>query len=251
MKITRYIDRQIREIEELRSLVTQLTRDKDEECIRFKRGVFNFIGGISKILFGIMDNEDASYYAEKISNLEKEQLDFLRLSKEQITVVKSTLCSLNSTLLVVSKNERILSKGLEEMARHVNEYDGKIKEMFTRTSMLLMVNEHNMQLERALSECRREYDKLIDAIVNSQKGILQPHTITSAQIMKQLKTSQTDIPSELSLPIPLSATYQNLIVNMIDVDVFIKNNFLVYVIRLPLINHVNYNLYHVLPYLLK
>jgi hypothetical protein len=53
-------------------LVRQLTRNKDEERVRFKRGVFNFIGGMSKILFGTMDNEDASYYAEKISNLEME-----------------------------------------------------------------------------------------------------------------------------------------------------------------------------------
>ena len=51
----------------------------------------------------------------------------------------------------------------------MNEHDGEIKEMFTGTSMLLTVNEHNMQLERALGECRREYDILIDAIVNSQK----------------------------------------------------------------------------------
>jgi len=69
--------------------------------------------------------------------------------------------------------------------------------------------------------------------------------------VKQMKASQADIPSELSLPIPLSATYQNLIVNMIDLDVFIKNNFLVYVIHLPLTNHVNYNLYHVLPLPIK
>jgi hypothetical protein len=53
-----------------------------------------------------------------------------------------------------------------------------------------------------------------------------------------MKASQNDIPSELSLPIPLSATYQNLIVNIIDFDIFIRDSFLVYVIRLPLTNHV-------------
>ena len=93
--------------------------------------------------------------------------------------------SLNSTLLAVSENERILSRGLEEMAKHVTDRGGEIKEKFTGTSMLLTVNEHNMQLERALSECRKEYNILIDAIVNSQKGILQPHILTPAQIMKQ------------------------------------------------------------------
>lgn len=247
VKIAHYTDRQIKEVEELKSLVRQLTRVEDKEQMRFKRGVFNFIGGISKILFGTMDNDDASYYAEKISSLEKEQLDFLRLSKEQVTVVKTTLRSLNSTLLAVSENEKILFKGLDEMAKHISEHDSEIKEMFSGTSMLLAVSEHNMQLERALDECRREYNILIDAILNSQKGILQPHIITPAQIVSQMKASQADIPSEFTLPIPLSAAYQNLIVNILDLDVFIRDNFLVYVIRLPLTNHVKYNVYHVLP----
>ena len=172
----------------------------------FKRGVFNFIGGINRILFGTMDSEDASYYAERISNLDRGQIDFLKLSKLQIIVVKLTLRSLNFTLLPVSENERILSRGLEEMARHVNLRDGEIKEMFTGASILLTVNEHNMQLERVLDEYIREYNILIDAIMNSQKGILQPHIIIPTQIMKQLKASQADIPSDLSLPIPMSAT---------------------------------------------
>jgi hypothetical protein len=58
-------------------------------------------------------SNDASYYSE-VSELEKEQLEFLSLSKEQVTVVKSTLRSLNSTLLAVSENERVLSKGLDD-----------------------------------------------------------------------------------------------------------------------------------------
>ena len=88
---------------------------------------------------------------------------------------------------------------------------------------------------------------MIDAILNSQKGILQLHLITAARIVKQMKASQADIPGELTLPIPLSATYPDLIVNIIELDVFIRDNFLVYVIRLPLTNHVRYNVYHVLP----
>lgn len=224
-----------------------MTRVEDKAQARFKRGVFNFVGGISKVIFGTMDSNDASYYAKKVSNLEKEQLEFLSLAKEEVTVVKSTLRSLNSTVLAVSENERMLSKGLDEMAKHISEHDGEIKKMLTGTSMLLTVNEHSMQLERVLEECRREYDILIDAILNSQKGILQPHIITPAQIAKQMKASQADIPAELTLPIPLSATHQNLLVNIVDLDVFIKDRYFVYVIRLPLTNHVKYNVYHVLP----
>jgi hypothetical protein len=56
---------------------------------RNKRGVFDFIGGISKILFGTSDNEYANDYTDKITHLKNEQLDFLEFSKEQITLVKS------------------------------------------------------------------------------------------------------------------------------------------------------------------
>ena len=91
-------------------------------------------------------NEDANHYSDKINSLEQEQMEFLRLSKEQITVVKSTLRSLNSTLLAFSDNEKILSKGLEEMAKHINKQDGEVKRMFTALSIMLTVNEHLMQL---------------------------------------------------------------------------------------------------------
>jgi hypothetical protein len=96
-----------------------MTRSEDDRFhSRYKRGIFYFIGGISKILFGTMDSEDASYYTDKISNLEREQVDFLKLSKEQITIVKSTLRAVNTTLRDVSENEKVLAKCLEEMAKH-------------------------------------------------------------------------------------------------------------------------------------
>jgi hypothetical protein len=137
------------------------------------------------------------------------------------------------------------------MAKPINECGGEIKNILTATSLLLTINEHTLQLQRAISESKREYIILIDTIMNSQKGILQPHIISPAQIVRKMKASQADIPSELSLPITLSATYQNLVLNITDFDVFLKDKFLVYVIHLPLTNHANYNIYHVLPLPIK
>ena len=61
-------DRPIKGVNGLKLLLKQLTRNEDDSVYtREKRGVFNFIGGISKILFGVMDSEDANYYTNKIS----------------------------------------------------------------------------------------------------------------------------------------------------------------------------------------
>jgi hypothetical protein len=64
-----------------------------------------------------------------------------------------------------------------------------------------------MQLNRAIDECRREHEILIDAVIDSQRGVIQPQLITPAQIMEQVKHSQADIPFDLSLPIHTSANY--------------------------------------------
>jgi len=101
--------------------------------------------------------------------LENEQLDSLKLSKEQITVVKTTLRSINSTLSTVTENEKGLAKGMEEIAKHVNSQDGRIKDMFTACSLLLTIDEHIIQLNRAIDECHREYEILIDAVIDSQE----------------------------------------------------------------------------------
>ena len=43
---------------------------------------------------------------------------------------------------------------MEEIAKHVNAQDGEIKEMFTAYSLLLTINEHATQLNRAIDDCR-------------------------------------------------------------------------------------------------
>jgi hypothetical protein len=71
--------------------------------------------------------------------------------------------------------------------------------------------------------------------MNPQKRVLQPQIITSAQIMKHMTASHTDMPPELPLPLPLSAAY-HLVLRIIDFDVYLKGNLLVYITCLPLTN---------------
>jgi ribosomal protein L10 len=87
--------------------------------------------------------------------------------------------------------------------------------MFTAYSLLLTINEHSIQLSRAIEDCRREYEILIDAVLNSRKVINQPQLITRAHILEQLKSSHADMPSDLSLPIPTSAAFQHLVLRIV------------------------------------
>jgi hypothetical protein len=68
------------------------------------------VGEISNILFGTLTQSDAREYNKHIGQLEKEQKEFLHISTEQMTVIKSTINSVNSTMQKVYQNEKMLKK---------------------------------------------------------------------------------------------------------------------------------------------
>ncbi|XP_049798860.1 uncharacterized protein LOC126234052, partial [Schistocerca nitens] len=69
-----------------------------------KRGIFNFVGELSKILFGTLDEAVAAYYKTHIDRMEARSEQLLKLSKEQVAVVRATLTGLNRTVESISSN---------------------------------------------------------------------------------------------------------------------------------------------------
>jgi uncharacterized membrane protein YgcG len=86
---------------------------------RWKRGVLDFVGEIPKILFGTLTQSDAKEYNEHISQLEKEQKEFLHISSEQMTVIKSAIQSIDSTIQKVDKNEKLLRNTILKLNEQV------------------------------------------------------------------------------------------------------------------------------------
>jgi len=73
----------------MRMLVLQLTRI--ERCThRQKRVIFSSVGRVSHALFGMLGSDSAAFYSQKIAQLEEEQLDWLKLIREQTIVARST-----------------------------------------------------------------------------------------------------------------------------------------------------------------
>jgi len=73
---------------------------------RKKRGVFYFIGELSKIRFGTMDEDDAKYYNEQNKLFEQNSEDTNTLLKQQLSLVRSSLGAVNNTSTDVEYNEK-------------------------------------------------------------------------------------------------------------------------------------------------
>ena len=92
-------------------------------------------GDVLKFLFGTLTQSDARNYTQHIQKLEDEQQSFLRISQEQMVILKSAITSFNITMQKVDRNERILNEKLQRLSKIVID---AINQMHTQIDSVMM-----------------------------------------------------------------------------------------------------------------
>lgn len=234
------------QLQQMKRILVQLSA-KPQPSSKRRRGIFNFVGEVSKVLFGTLDERDAAYYTEQISKMEEDQSQFLKITQQHITLMRSTIAAVNGTLEDVAKNEKMLSDGLTKIKEMIDEETGKLIDKTQYIELSIKGHEYVSELSRAIDEIYRKTETLITAVINSQKDILQPQIISPEEIIDLFKSGKITVPHDLSLPFPLSVDYSNVLLKLITFDVFLHNKILGYVIYLPLTTNVKYDVYHLIP----
>jgi len=96
---TPYIKSKVRYVDQLRDIVADYLTSQPK---RVKRGILNIGGEILQFLFGTLTQSDAKNTLNIFRNW-KEQQSFLRISQEQIVVLKSAITSFNVTMRKVNR----------------------------------------------------------------------------------------------------------------------------------------------------
>jgi hypothetical protein len=231
-------------IDNLKNLVLEyLTRNHQDSSIRSKLGILNFVGEISKILFGTLTQSDERNYNEQITEIEKEQKDFLHLSKEQMTIIKTTInTSVNSTLQKVEQNEKSLKESLEQMLNYSTHSFSELEE---ETRNVNLINEQFRLIQRGIDESQHSFEILIDAFIHAEQGTLQPQLITAEKIKSLLDHLQ--LPNGLDYPNLSFPELQKLITP----STYSYKQFLVYVLEIPLLSPTEYHLFKMIPFPVK
>jgi hypothetical protein len=68
-----------------------------------------------EFLFGTLTQSDAQKYTQHIQEIESEQQYFLKISQEQMIILKSAITSFNLTIQKVNQNEKMLTENLERL----------------------------------------------------------------------------------------------------------------------------------------
>jgi hypothetical protein len=142
----------------------------------------------------------------------------------------------------------ILEKGLQDIREFINEENAEIKKKYTYTSMLVALNDHTIQIQRALEEVRDEYNVILQSCLNAKTGITQPQVLSPGHMIQILRSSQDTFPRDLQVPVQLSEACTYLLINILTIETYIVGNNLVYIVKVPLVTHYVYDVYKVLPF---
>jgi hypothetical protein len=159
-----------------------------------------------------------------------------------MTIIKTTISSVNTTLQRVNQNEKILDNGLNKLINYSTHEFSELKEEMGNVNLL---NEQLRLAQRGLDECQHSFEILLDALVHAEQGTLQPQLITAAKIRELIK--EQTLPSGTDYPnFPLSELSKIIIPN-----IYSHKQYLVYVLEIPLFSPTEYHLYRLLPFPVK
>lgn len=236
--------RNLDRVKTLKDIIKQFTKVQNS---RRKRGLINIIGSISKTLFGTLDQEDADYYQNKISDLEKEQLSTLKVAKEQMIVVKSTLQSVNNTLYDISNNENKLKEGYTQIKQFIEKEHLKVEGVLNTMQLEIVFNKYLIEMEGLLTQLHDHYEAVLTGVMHAQSGIIQVQLLSPSDLLKAYRKAQSTFPNGVNIP-KYSDGMTAMIYRISRLKAFITPQMLVYVVYTPLIEDKVYQLYKPIPF---
>jgi hypothetical protein len=146
-------------------------------------------------LFGTLIQSDAKKYTQYITTLEDEQHSFLRISQEQMVVLKSAITSFNITMQKVNQNEKLLTENLQRLSKLAVD---EINQMHSKVDSVMMINEHTQQIQRGIAECHHTFEISVDTFLHAQDGVIQPQLITLTKVKDMMR--KESLPDGLYFP---------------------------------------------------
>lgn len=210
---------------------------------RIKRGFVDGLGSMFNVVFGTLDHSDGEYYNKAIDSLTQDKQQQMNLLREQTQVVKTTISNFNTTITNLKENTKILNNNL------------KVIELLTKDIEIQLVNlelkqnidEHLSLLTLMVTESDKELLNLISAILLINNNVIHPDIISPNQFISELRTTLVYIPDGTKYIAPLEIGHYPELSQTASINGFHYKSRLIFVIYIPLIKEIDFDLYNIIP----
>jgi len=105
---------------------------------------------------------------------------------------------------------------------------------------------YNSLFTELLDQYTKDTSLLLNIISNAHKGHINAQIIKPSELLAQLKDIKTNLPSNLNLPIEINAKNYFEFMKLININIYYVNHLIIFVINIPLIENMPFNLFHII-----
>ena len=234
-----FATKELQELNKLENLIHESVGSKK----RAKRGLINVIGQVQKLLFGTMDSEDANFINEKLHTLTSDEREIQTLMSKQLTVLKSAISDFNLHAADSLEFEKDYTHTITDVVYTINNQTALVNDM----NKMVKLNSFKTNFQTLVGQQKNILQNILDALILINKGVLSPYVIAPHQIIQKFKECATGLFKHLLFPFPLSLDYGFLVYKVAELCAFVKDEILVYSVKMPLVESIAFDVFNVIP----
>ena len=207
---------------------------------RIRRGMRQSFGRMINVLYGMSSKLNIEFIINKIIELTNNKVQGSNFIPEQIRILQTET---NHTVQQIEEHQQKLEKNLENIQQQILDNTQNINLQSFGTQML----EQILLFEVILNKYAYETQTLISIINSAISGKVHTSVLTPQTLLKELTEIKMDIPTGSALPIEICIESLTELLQVSEIDIFVKDSYLIYVIGIPLISSEEYTIYHPVP----
>lgn len=201
---------------------------------RFRRGLFNFVGDISKTLFGTLSQNDIDQVNHEFDQVYSDNKKVAEIVKNNTKIIKVILDSSSQDMQGFNDRLMIESQLMKQLVNASNE---------NRKQLLLQ--DKITTLEIFISEMSEDLTTALNAINIGKHGMIESTIVTPAIIKSTIQEFETQHKTRYHFE-GQETNYQR-IIDSADINILTKKDSLIYILKLPVLKNEILTIERIIP----
>lgn len=198
---------------------------------RVRRGIFNFIGEISKTLFGTLDETDAKYYNDELDKLYADQKSIINYVRNQTSIILNSM-----------RSNMAMFKSTNDQIAQINLQFNKLRDLSKLNEMNIQIDNIVLDLEVAIDEVRDRIRKIEDLVFDAKRGTVKPYVLPPERLFEILREHKHID----NFPVPFEETSYLSLIDICDINFALNGKRILLEIKIPLLELNTFNLIKVI-----
>lgn len=237
------------QLQPLESLYNDILRDFESisqtiSNSKSKRSAwFSGIGVVFKHIFGTLDEDDANEYNNAIRKLSSNDKVLTDSMKKSIIVSQSAIYNFNQSLYEININQAKLSDIIDRITLSLN----NMSSIVLTDSFKIRFDATLNVLQSYLFTLSFKMEDILNSLLFVKSNTIHPSILTPHQLYKDIVNNLKIIPKYRDFPVTLELNNIHILMNVAELVCYYLDGKLMFVIKIPLVSALEYNLYKNIP----